>query len=531
MKTMWPPTVGEIWSSSPRLSIPDLVMPALRADPDATALCFDDGTRIARGDLARAVDHFAEVLERYASPGQRVALLMSNRAEFLVAWLAILEIGAVGVRINPEVGERDARHVLEDSGAVVVVTEPTTASRLARTFELLLSRPVVLTADGAEEPFGFAHLGGVGRGVTPRHADPDERASIHYTSGTTGLPKGCVSSHAGFARYVDLIGRLYPVSSDDTVLSPLQFCYGDSLWLFVVALRSDAEYVAMRSFSVSRFWDVVRAFGVTVILGIGSVPSLLLTAAPSAGERDHRVRMALQVAVPAAQHAALIARFGFPWIEIYGQSESGITVAMPAAAEPAHVGTGAIGIPVPEVEVRVVDEMGTPLGPGAVSGQLEVLAPCPMLGYLDDPASTAELIGHDGWLRTGDRVRRDTDGVLFFLGRAKEIIRRGGVNIAPHEIEAVLRLHEDVIDCAVVPVPDDVRGEEIKAYVQVRSSQTDPAALAAFCAGRLAPYKVPRFIELRRDDLPRTPSLRVLKSALAQDGVHTTDACWDRATA
>jgi crotonobetaine/carnitine-CoA ligase len=152
-----------------------------------------------------------------------------------------------------------------------------------------------------------------------------------------------------------------------------------------------------------------------------------------------------------------------------------------------------------------------------------------MREYLGRPDATAETIGPDGWLRTGDRARRDEDGVHYFLGRKKELIRRGGENIAPFEVEAVLRLHDAVVDAAVVPVADALRGEEVKAYVELKpGAAVAPPQLVDFCAERLARHKVPRYVELRAEPFPRTPSQRIRKSELMVDGVHATASAWDR---
>jgi acyl-CoA synthetase (AMP-forming)/AMP-acid ligase II len=158
---------------------------------------------------------------------------------------------------------------------------------------------------------------------------------------------------------------------------------------------------------------------------------------------------------------------------------------------------------------------------------LEVKSPyLPFSGYLGNPQATAEVMRGD-WLRTGDLMRRDALGVYYFEGRRKELIRRGGENIAPAEIESTLRLHPAVVDAAVVPVPDRLRDEEVKAYVHVQADVT-PAELAEHCARLLAPFKVPRYIEVRTEDFPRTPSQRIPKNELKVDGVHRIEGVWDR---
>jgi crotonobetaine/carnitine-CoA ligase len=235
----------------------------------------------------------------------------------------------------------------------------------------------------------------------------------------------------------------------------------------------------------------------------------------------------MAVAVPKEQHAELEERFGFPWVETYGTSESGPAIAMPIDAASRYTGSGALGIPVPEVEARLVDAGGEVLE-GAARGELELAGEVLFEGYLNDPEATSEVM-HDGWYRSGDLMERDEDGVYYFLGRRKELIRRGGENIAPAEVESVIRLHPAVVDTAVVPVKDEIRGEEVLAYVQVApGSGVPPHEIFDFCSERLAPYKLPRFISFRTEAFPRTPSQRIPKQQLMIDGRHSTEGAWDR---
>jgi crotonobetaine/carnitine-CoA ligase len=200
---------------------------------------------------------------------------------------------------------------------------------------------------------------------------------------------------------------------------------------------------------------------------------------------------------------------------------------MPLEYAEEFVGTGALGVPYPDIEARLVDGDDCVIA-GAGSGELELSGSIIFAGYLDNPAATAEVL-HDGWLRTGDLMRRDERGVFYFLARRKELIRRGGENIAPAEVEAVLRLHGSVIDAAVVAVEDDIRGEEVLAYVQLSDGdEVSPEELAAYCADRLAPFKVPRYIRLRTEPFARTPSERIPKERLKIDGRHRIDGAWDR---
>jgi crotonobetaine/carnitine-CoA ligase len=284
----------------------------------------------------------------------------------------------------------------------------------------------------------------------------------------------------------------------------------------------------MRRFSVSRFWQVVARFDVTDLLLIGSMPVLLLKAPPNELEQRHRVRYAVCVGVSKALHRELTERFGFPWLDNYGSTEAGLVARVPLDHAEQMIGSGSIGIPVPEVDVRILDAEGREL-PVGNKGELVVRSLVMFDGYLNEPEVTAKTL-RDGWHHSGDLACQDEQGFLYFLGREKDAIRRSGETVAAAEIEEVLRMHPKVLDVAVVPEPDDLRGEEIKAFVHLVAGATIEAAppeeLASHCAERLAPFKVPRYIAYHETDFPRTPSQRIRKKDLR----HTKAVrhCWDR---
>lgn len=522
----WPDGFPGTWQGCPREPLLTVLGRGIDEHGDQPALLFDDGFTITGNELREHAERFAGRLANELVPGDRVALAMGNRAEFVIAYLAIVANRGIVVSLSPDIGPHDARYAVEDAGCVLAITD-----RAAHeVFSALIGETPTLRAvvrAGDPEPAGFEHLLD---GVEPlRFADVrahlDDLVDIGYTSGTTGLPKALGGTHLEPLRYMDVTLRRQ--DTPERMMMPLQLHYGDPLTYPFAALCSGSSLVLVRRFSARRFWDIARATGATVILTIGSVPSMLLSRPESPADRDHSIRHAVALAIPPNHHAELERRFGFPWTESYGSSESGPAISMPDHAAREFVGTGALGIPLPDVHARLVDPDGTTVdGPGP--GELELTGEIVFRGYLGDPLATAEVL-HDGWLRTGDLMRRDERGVYYFVGRRKELIRRSGVNIAPAEVEAVLRQHRSVTDAAVVPVADDMMGEEIKAYVElVPGARFDPAALAEFCAERLAAPKVPRYIEHRVEPFPRTPTQRIPKTTLAVGGVHTTTHAWDR---
>lgn len=524
----WPIGMPDAFTEMPHQPLLQVMVPHLRACGDRPMVIFDDGVELSCADVLAATERLAAGLASRVGPGDQVGLAIGNRAEFLIARYAVQSLRAAVVQFSPGVGDAEAEHIVADSGLSLAIADGAAADVLTRVHG---GQVVVLRVDpNAPEPAGLeAHGAAPGRPLDDPLATTSDIISIGYTSGTTGLPKALAFTHDEPLRYADIFLRTLPFSSSDRILCPLQFHYGDPLWLLLVSVVRHTPLVMMRKFSVSRFWDVAARFEATRLMSIGAIPGLLLKAEPSPAERNHRIELALSVGAPRAQHAELVERFGFPWVEHYAMSETCATLAVPLDYADRYVGTGAIGIPVPEANVRLVDSSGSEVS-GAGTGELEVSGQwVPFREYVGNPEATAELL-RGRWIRTGDLARRDDDGMYYFEGRRKELIRRGGENIAPAQIEEVLRTHPAVVDAAVVPVPDPLREEEVKAYVQVRA-EVAPEELAEHCARHLAPHKVPRYIELRLEPFPLTPSQRIRKQELRVGGVHRIDGVWDRLTA
>jgi len=497
----------------------ELLAHAGATNPGDPALLYEDGLVISRGELLERSERFAGWLAEHTTPGEMIAGMMANRTEFLVAWLAAAAAGVTFVALNPEAGPHDLTHVLEDSGAVLVVCDAASVPLLDEVGALpsIRERLVIEGAEpGGLDPWeGAAPLRFEGLEV-----DPKAITNVYYTSGSTGKPKGCMVDHRYWQRLVDNYLFERGMGPDDRVLCCLKFFYNDPSWLLLTSLTAGAPMVVMRRFSVSRFWNVVREFGVTQLFTIGSIPALLLSAAPTDRDRDHKVRFGIQVAIDAPLHREMVDRWGIPWTDTYGLTETGGLVSVPVSEADAAVGTGTMGKPRSDMEIRVVDDEGVDVAPGEI-GELLARGPGMMTGYLNRPEATAEAIDAEGFFHSGDRVRVDEDGWFFFVGRKKDIIRRAGENISATEVEEVVRSHPDVIDAAAVPAADVMRGEEVLVHVYTAAAPSPSlaASITDFCAARLAKHKVPRYLAFRTEDFPRTPSMRVAKQELERGTV------------
>jgi len=521
---------GPVWSAVSCDSIIELVDRACRRAPAMPAMIFEDGLIVTRQELLERVERFAGHLAGRTTPGERIAVMLETRAESMIAQLAAIAARCVVVPVNPTVKAHDAGHVLRDSGAVIAIVSVENNDVIEGIrAELPALRHIVVLRE--REPDGLTAYDAAAGRVCLADCRPtrSDIVTIHYTSGTTGAPKGCMLDHEWWLRLCDVHLRMTRYARDDRLLCCVPFYYPDSLFLLLCQLQAGDALVVMRRFSASRFWPAVGTFGITLLYLIASMPILLLKQTPSARERGHRLRAAVCLGVPANLHGELLDRFGVPFVDTYGSTEAGWVTRVPWHQAADRIGSGSMGTAAPEVELRVVDDAEDDVQVGQ-AGELLMRAPGLFAGYLNQPEATAAAM-RGGWYRTGDLVRADAQGFYYFLGRKKDMVRRGGENIAAAEVEAVLRAHPKIQDAAVIPVPDDIRGEEVKAYVLLAegcvADDLPPEEIVAHCADRLAAFKVPRYVEYRSADFPRTPTMRVRKEELKAAPDLTADS-WDR---
>ncbi|WP_410564399.1 ATP-dependent acyl-CoA ligase [Amycolatopsis sp. cmx-4-61] len=480
-------------------TLAQLVTRAAALWPDRTAWVFDHlEEKFTFAEVDRESSRIAAALaERGIGPGDRVAVMLRNQPEFPLTWLALAKIGAQLVPVNTTYQEFDGAHVLRHSGAKLVVAAAEFTDLLARIGVAEVVTPDNLRSDA--EPPDFTPV-------------PELPVNIQYTSGTTGAPKGCVLPNRYWTTLAVSLATDFPaVGEDDVILTAQPFHYIDPQWNVALGLAGGATLVVLDRFHPSTFWAKVREHGVTWFYCLGLMPALLLRQVPSAADRAHRVRAICASAIPHDLHAELEARWGVPWYEAFGMTETGGDIRMTLADHDETVGTGCIGRPSRDREVLIAGDDGKPV-PRGETGQLLIRGIGLMHGYHDDPDATAKAF-ENGWFHTGDLARMDAAGRVYYVGRTKDMIRRSGENISADEVERALLLHPAVRLAAVVAVPDELRGEEVKAYVVCDGDRPDPAELAAFCAGKLAYFKVPRFWAFA-DALPMTPSERVAKGEL-----------------
>lgn len=462
----------------------------------------------------REVDEWTSKIAHYllnkgVISGDRVAIMLPNVVEWPISWLGALKAGAVTVPVNVSYQADDLEFVLRDSGARMVLTEESTLELVNAVIAGNSDLADVEAVDVTKIDLSACsdHRPDVKVGV-------EDLANFQYTSGTTGFPKACMLTHDYWVRQAWNACGVFELAEDDTVLTSQPFSYMDPQWNLVMTMISRAKLVVLPRFSASGFMAEVRRHDVTVFYVLGTMPALLYKQPPHPDDLNNQLRVVACSGIPPAMHAELEKRWGAPWREGYGMTETGIDLVT-YIDDVDTVGSGVVGRPVPSKKVKVVDENGDEL-PKGQAGELVTFGRPMMLGYWNRPEATAETI-RDGWLHTGDLAVCDEHGNIRLVGRLKDMVRRGGENISCVEVEQALMRSDEIAECAVIAVPDELFGEEAKVFVQlapgISPSRETAQRLIDHAKQRLARFKVPRYVEFV-DNLPKTPSERVAKGQL-----------------
>lgn len=491
------------------------------------------GGKVAFLDTRRSVT-YAELEQRTGrlaghlaglrlQPGDRAAIYLGNCVEMVESYLAITRASAIGSPFNPRATDAELTHLLDDSGARVIITDAAHLPQLARVLDDRRDlRVVVIGSRGvpADAPAGslaFEALATTEPATGPRDdLGLDDLAWMLYTSGTTGRPKGVLSTQRNCLWSVAACYAPVPgLSADDRVLWPLPLFHSLShiaCVLGVTAVGASARIVD--GFEAEEVLDALKEDSATFLAGVPTMYHHLVRAARRQGFTAPELRMCL---VGGAITTAELRRsfeeaFGAPLLDAYGSTETcgSITINWPSGARV----EGSCGLPVPGLGVRLVDpETGLDVGSGT-EGEVWVSGPSVMAGYHNQPEATAQAI-QDGWYHTGDLARRDAAGYFTVTGRIKELIIRGGENIHPGEVESVLRRVPGVADVAVVGKPHETLGEVPVACIVPGPEGIDPQALFAACREQLSYFKVPEEL-YEIAEVPRTASGKITRHVLLE---------------
>ena len=514
------------------LNLSVLLEDSARRYPDRIALVCG-AERLTYDELdARAAQVANLLVSRGVDPGDRVALSCPNVPQFASVYYGILKAGAVVVPLNILLKSREIAYHLSDCAAVAYFCSDGSADLLMGThgragFEdapgcrdmfLITAGGVAAQTEGVET-LDDALDGQPGTFSTAVRESPDT-AVILYTSGTTGKPKGAELSHSNMTMNALTANRLFdsnPARHDRYLATlPLFHSFGQTVTMNA-GLATGATLVLMPRFEAHAALELMAAEEITVFAGVPTMYWGLLNALAEAEHIDvdhiaRTIRRAISggAALPVEILSRFHERFGVQILEGYGLSEtSPLALFSDPERDPRP---GSIGVPVWGVEAQLVDELWDPVS-GDEVGEIALRGHNVMKGYYNRPHATTEVM-KDGWFRTGDLARKDADGFYYIVDRAKDLIVRGGFNVYPREIEEVLMTHDAVSLAAVVGVPDESHGEEVKAYIILEPTATvTESDLVAWCKQQMASYKYPRTIEFV-PSLPMTATGKILKREL-----------------
>lgn len=488
--------------------------------PQSPALVFND-REITYAQLQELISRLSSGLKKIGvKPGDRVMVALENSPEFVVAFYALLQLGATFVPIDPLYTVYEISPLVrETSPALAICSTSNLPSFLEVAREWPFTKGIVTTGDAhtsLPEVYSYEEL--------IKSSPPDENmsqqredvAEIIYTPGNTGIPKGVMLTHHNLYSCAVTFAEFCHFTPQDRALlvapayrSSVQSC------VLNAPLLSGATVVILEKWpGTSQVLKLLVEEQITFFYGPPTFYALLLKE-----QENHKHLSALRIAyssggqLPLSLYHAFAQKFGVEIIEGYCLTEATSIVCSNPLQGPKK--PGSVGLPLPGTQVKIVDYEGRTLPPGQV-GEIVVKGPGIMKGYFGQPEQTRWVL-RNGWLHTEDLGYMDKDGYVYILDRKKNIIIKGGHSIDPREVEDVLYQHPQVLETVVVGVPDPVMGEEVMALVMLRENQrANPSELQAFCAQRLAPYKVPGKIQFV-SDLPKTTSGKLLKQGLKGD--------------
>jgi acyl-CoA synthetase (AMP-forming)/AMP-acid ligase II len=502
--------------------VPALIARQAAEHPGKTAFS-DAGGEVTYARLAATTAALAGYLQAVGvGPGERVAIFLPNSVAWVESCLAVTRAGAVGVPVSYDAALPELAYRLADAGCTAIVTTDERAHQIQDVLASLPPMKAVLVVDrGARHPRGdrYAEIRATAPVQAPRDPDNlDAPAWILYTSGTTGRAKGVLLTPRGML-WVTAVGcaPVLGLCESDRVLSPLPLFHSYALNFAVLSvLAVGASEHLLERYSTQDVMTRLREGGYTVLPGVPTMFHYLLEAAkadPGFAMRGMRICLSAGAIMPGTLNRAFEERFGVPLLDGYGITETSTFVTMNAPG--ASRVDGSCGLPLPGGATRIVrPHDGYDCGPDE-EGELIVRGPHVMPGYHAKPEETAAAL-RDGWYHTGDLARADANGFITITGRLKELIIRGGQNIAPAEVEEAIVQHADVLDCAVVAGPHAHLGEVPVAFVVPRPGVTlDVEGLLAHCRAQLSAYKVPHAVRLI-DAIPRTGSGKTIRYKLRE---------------
>jgi fatty-acyl-CoA synthase len=505
------------------MNVGDWVRKRALISPDNVAMIYADGDRelhLTYRELNERVNRAAHyLLDKGVTKGDRVAVLLLNGNEFLELYFAAAKIGAIFVPLNWRLAPPELEHQLVDSGSTVLAFHDAFSEAIEAIRSRIPVKSGMFCTVGEQAP-SWADRYDAETGALPTTepevrdpADWEDPHMIMYTSGVTGVPKGVLMSHKKIY-FNTMNADIYyeSLGPQDVYLSPLPLFHSAGLLIVAVpTLYKGATYVTTKTFDPTLSLELIQKHRATAFLALTTVVNFML----SSGKMDEYDLSSLRYFGTGGEKTPLslfekLAEKGFQVGQGFGLTENSVLLILPSQDSVRK--RGSIGLPVFHCEVKLVNDRGTEVPRGEI-GEIVVKGPTVMTGYWNKPEETAAAI-RDGWLYTGDLGRQDDEGYFYVVDRKKDMYRSGGENVYPAEVEKVLYDHPQIVEAAIIGVPDEKWGETGKAFVAVQPGETlTKEDVIRFLEGQVARYKFPSHVEFV-EALPHTASGKVQKSAL-----------------
>ncbi len=494
-------------------TIPTFLEYHARTRPDTIAISAETNAGVVQSltwaglrTLVNRASHW--IFQQGLKKGDSIVLHIPNSLEFYILWLAACRSGAVSVPVDPRSSIPELHYIIDHADARMVVTLEETMAAATTACEGCTANPRIIRTSLCRQ-FSDCELGGqilAQPDSPPDHTpEPLDVAGMLYTSGTTGKPKGVMLTHAGYLYGAEIFARNTGLAASDRHIIPLPLHHAAAqCHAMTPALVSGASIAIMERFSASRFMTKAAEYRATRAALFGAPLRMLISHHAKVPIPDTPLQLiTFAQNLSSEEMHEWESRFRIPLIQLWGMTETTGLPLMTPLNGPRN--TMCMGLPVAGYEVKIIDDAGNDM-PQGVAGQIVVRVEpgwTATSGYYKNPAATADLM-HDGWLYSGDRALQDERGEFHFLGRFKELIKRAGENISPMEIEETLKEHPDVLDAAVVGVPDAIRDEKVVAFLIARpGSQRSVEAVRDWCKQQLSAFKVPQEFEWC-EEFPRT---------------------------